>query len=146
MKGVLKLEVEKLHITLVDADYISEGGGRIIDSNDIGDRFTETSLRKHHNHDILGNGSLKFIGTNRINIHRNVLTPSGEDHLNFSDDVSSILSAVYQYLICCLSLSLILFLFVPRKFSTIFSLTFLKSIMFVNWRCYFPSIVLSYFL
>ncbi|KAG6516456.1 hypothetical protein ZIOFF_026921 [Zingiber officinale] len=87
VKGVLKLEVEKLHITLVDADYISEGGGRIIDSNDIGDRFTETSLRKHHNHDILGNGSLKFIGTNRINIHRNVLTPSGEDHLNFSDDL-----------------------------------------------------------
>ncbi|XP_042385230.1 guanine nucleotide exchange factor SPIKE 1-like [Zingiber officinale] len=87
VKGVLKLEVEKLHITLVDADYISEGGGRIIDSNDIGDRFTETSLRKHHNHDILGNGSLKFIGTNRMNIHRNVLTPSGEDHLNFSDDL-----------------------------------------------------------
>ncbi|KAG6472507.1 hypothetical protein ZIOFF_069971 [Zingiber officinale] len=48
IKGVLKLEVEKLHTSLVDVDNISDGGNIIIDSNDDGDRFTETSLRKYH--------------------------------------------------------------------------------------------------
>ncbi|KAG6524278.1 hypothetical protein ZIOFF_014184 [Zingiber officinale] len=54
VKGVLKLEVEKLHTSLVDVDNISDGGSIIIDSNDDGDRFTETSLRKYHSngHDI----------------------------------------------------------------------------------------------
>ncbi|XP_042443359.1 guanine nucleotide exchange factor SPIKE 1-like isoform X2 [Zingiber officinale] len=34
IKGVLKLEVEKLHTSLVDVDNISDGGNIIIDSND----------------------------------------------------------------------------------------------------------------
>lgn len=93
------MEVEKLHTSVVDVDNISDGGSVIIDSNDAGDRFTETSLGKHHSNgpDIPRSGSLKFIGINRKDICKNVSIPAGEDHPDFSDDVSSILSVIYQY-------------------------------------------------
>ncbi|XP_042472968.1 guanine nucleotide exchange factor SPIKE 1-like isoform X2 [Zingiber officinale] len=87
VKGVLKLEVEKLHTSLIDVDNISDGGSIINDSNDAGDRFIETSLGKHHSNgpDIPRSGSLKFIGINRKDICRNVSIPAGEDHPDFSD-------------------------------------------------------------
>ncbi|XP_074577756.1 guanine nucleotide exchange factor SPIKE 1-like [Curcuma longa] len=92
VKGVLKLEVEKLHTSLIDVDNISDGGSIIIDSTDAGDPFTETSFGTHHSNgpDILRSGSLTFISINRKDICRTVSIPAGEDHPEFGDDVCSI--------------------------------------------------------
>ncbi|KAG6502369.1 hypothetical protein ZIOFF_042261 [Zingiber officinale] len=66
---------------------ISDNGSIIVDSNDDGDCFTETSLGKHHSNgpDISSSGSLKFIDINRKYICRNVSIPVGEHHPDFSD-------------------------------------------------------------
>lgn len=86
VKGVLRLEVEKLHANSVDTDNISEGGSMIIDSNE-----AETSFGKHHVNGLDGSRSShsKFIGIDRKDIRVNALTPVGEDHPDSSgDDVS----------------------------------------------------------
>ncbi|URE46978.1 Dedicator of cytokinesis [Musa troglodytarum] len=83
VKGVLRLEVEKLHTNSVDTDNISEGGSMIIDSND-----AETSFGKHHVNGLDGsrNSHSKFIGIDRKDIRVNALTPVGEDHPDSSGD------------------------------------------------------------
>uniref|UniRef100_A0A1D1YUR9 Dedicator of cytokinesis protein 11 n=1 Tax=Anthurium amnicola TaxID=1678845 RepID=A0A1D1YUR9_9ARAE len=52
VKGVLKLEFEKLQAAHLDADSISESGSVTNDSIDVGDRFGEPPFSKH-----LSNGS-----------------------------------------------------------------------------------------
>ncbi|XP_042409733.1 uncharacterized protein LOC121998758 [Zingiber officinale] len=118
---------------------ISDNGSIIVDSNDDGDCFTETSLGKHHSNgpDISSSGSLKFIDINRKYICRNVSIPVGEHHPDFSDHVSSILSAIYQHSICNLALA-------HPEVQQICLFTLLKSIMFLNYRCYFASIVVIF--
>ncbi|RWW47454.1 hypothetical protein BHE74_00046550 [Ensete ventricosum] len=86
VKGVLRLEVEKLHTNSVDTDNISEGGSMIIDSSD-----AETSFGKHHVNGLDGSKSSnsKFIGIDRKDNRINASTPVGEDHPDSSgDDVS----------------------------------------------------------
>jgi len=73
VKGVLRLEVEKLHTTHVDADNFFESGSLTHESNDAGDRFAESTSAKY-----LGNGS---DGSRNGNLKRNT-SDKKEPHRN----------------------------------------------------------------
>lgn len=61
MKGVLKLEVEKLHVIHLDSDDLSEGGSIVNDLTDDGSR--KVSYSNGHN----GEGHSEFNNDNVIN-------------------------------------------------------------------------------
>ncbi|XP_072984284.1 guanine nucleotide exchange factor SPIKE 1 isoform X2 [Typha latifolia] len=88
VKGVLRLEVEKLHAAHTDADNISEGGSVINDLNDAGDRFSEPSYVKHHGNGVEGprNGNLKYSSIDRRELHKNGPNLTAENHSDYNCD------------------------------------------------------------
>ncbi|OAY76191.1 guanine nucleotide exchange factor SPIKE 1 [Ananas comosus] len=82
VKGVLKLEVEKLHASHADSDNISEGGSVVADSNDAGDHSYETSYGKHHGNglDRPRNGNVKCSVIDRKELHRSSPNVIAENH------------------------------------------------------------------
>lgn len=77
MKGLLKLEIEKLQADLIDADSISENGSLTNDSIDIGDRLGNSAFPRYpstgidgprntnHRNNAMANG--KEVNRNRLN-------------------------------------------------------------------------------
>jgi len=92
VKGVLRLEVEKLHTTHVDADNFSDGGSLTYESNDAGDRFAESSSAKYlgNGSDGCRNGNLKCNTSDKKEPHRNVPNLMTGSYLDTnSDDIVS---------------------------------------------------------
>lgn len=73
VKGVLRLEVEKLHTTHVEADNFSESGSVANESNDAGHQFAESSMKYLGNgYDGLRNGNLKGNTSDKKEPQKNV--------------------------------------------------------------------------
>lgn len=73
MKGILRLEVEKLHTTHVEADNFSESGSVANESNDAGYQFAESSMKYVGNgYDGLRNGNLKGNTSDKREQQKNV--------------------------------------------------------------------------
>lgn len=91
VKGILRLEIEKLHAAHVDGDNISEGGSVINDSNDASGRFAEAAYAKNLGNglDGLRNGNLKCNFSDRKELHRNGSNLIAENHPDYCNgDVS----------------------------------------------------------
>lgn len=100
VKGVLKLEVEKLHASHADSDNISEGGSVVADSNDAGDHSYETSYGKHHGNglDRPRNGNVKCSVIDRKELHRSSPNVIAENHSDCNNvDVSKKYLIILSY-------------------------------------------------
>ncbi|KAJ6821518.1 guanine nucleotide exchange factor SPIKE 1 isoform X2 [Iris pallida] len=89
VKGVLRLEIEKLHTTHVDAENCSESGSVTNELNDAGDRFSESTSGKYHGNGSEGqqNGNLNYNVSDKKEIHRNGSNViSGNHHDNSNDE------------------------------------------------------------
>ncbi|XP_010921287.2 guanine nucleotide exchange factor SPIKE 1 isoform X2 [Elaeis guineensis] len=88
VKGILRLEIEKLHAANVDADNISEGGSVINDPNDASGRFAEAAYAKNLGNglDGLRNGNLKCNLGDRKESHRNGSNLIAESHPDYCND------------------------------------------------------------
>lgn len=86
IKGTLRLEVEKLKSTHLDADNVSETGSLSADSNDAGERLGDTGMLKSIARSY--NGSMKWsihegrdIIRNSLNVNQGSLSESGSDDI-----------------------------------------------------------------
>lgn len=102
VKGVLRLEVEKLNTVHIDPEIFSENGSVAAESNDVGERFSESTSAKHlvNGSDGHRNGNLKYNLSDKS--HRNDSSNDEFQAFDFrimsrSEPFSQLLHCLYLY-------------------------------------------------